>query len=415
MPDNSVELTPSQSVAMESLTGLRNVFLTGGAGTGKSFLIRHFHQDKDPKKFPILASTGAAAVIVGGRTFHSFFGLGIMEGGVAATIEKAVKNKRLVKRLQKIEGVVIDEVSMLSSETLQAAEEIARMARSSDNPWGGLQVIAVGDFAQLPPVQRGFGRTQTRDWAFLDPVWIWSNFEVVQLREQTRCLDNIYMNVLNQVRTGSVTDEVKSYLDSRIVEDEPIVDCTRLFPRKNSVSKFNLSRLNELGGESIIIESITSGQEKMIDRLLKSCPVSDKVEIKLEAFVMLLQNDPKGRFVNGSTGYVKDFDGQKILVELLDGRRVEVERVSFTMLDAEGEVIATLVNFPITLAWASTIHKSQGQTLDRAFVDLRRLWEPGQAYVAMSRVRSGDGLFLQGWDEGSILADSSVLDFYSSH
>ncbi|MEK7563713.1 MAG: AAA family ATPase, partial [Patescibacteria group bacterium] len=157
-------LTPCQEKAMEMLRREGNIFLTGAAGTGKSFLLDQYLQRKPTDEFPIVASTGAAAVIVGGRTFHSFFGLGILEGGIEATVQRAMRNRRLILRLQRACCVIIDEISMLSGTTLLAADRIARRARHCNKPWGGLRIIAVGDFAQLPPVTPG---NEQKDWAFL--------------------------------------------------------------------------------------------------------------------------------------------------------------------------------------------------------------------------------------------------------
>lgn len=156
MPNTNPTWSPCQQKALNFLeTSADNIFLTGRAGTGKSYLVRYFLKDRDPKTFPVVASTGAAAIVVGGRTFHSFFGLGIMEGGIEKTIERATKDRRVVKRLQKIGGFVLDEVSMIPGPALRAAEIICRIARKKHLPWGGARVIAVGDFAQLPPVTRG--------------------------------------------------------------------------------------------------------------------------------------------------------------------------------------------------------------------------------------------------------------------
>jgi len=160
-------LNAEQTEALEILKSQGNIFLTGAAGTGKSFLLKQFLREATDEEIPILASTGAAAILVGGRTFHSFFGLGIFEGGISATIERAVENKRLVKRINETDTFVIDEVSMLSGPTLRAAETIARRVRKNSRPWGGMRVIAVGDFAQLPPVNPF---SQTKEWAFLDEV-----------------------------------------------------------------------------------------------------------------------------------------------------------------------------------------------------------------------------------------------------
>ncbi len=175
--------SPCQKAALRLLQeDTANPFITGAAATGKSFLIREFLKNRDRKKFPVVASTGSAAVWVGGRTFHSFFGLGIMEGGLDRTVDRALSNRRIVNRLKKTEGFVLDEVSMISGTTLRAAEAIARFARGDERPWGGMRVIAVGDFAQLPPVTP----SGQRDWAFLDETWLRSDFTLVLLRTMLR-------------------------------------------------------------------------------------------------------------------------------------------------------------------------------------------------------------------------------------
>src|SRR3989338_9161263 len=193
-------LSPCQEKALHFLKqNSENIFLTGCAGTGKSFLMRQFLKDKDRKIFPVVASTGAAAVLIGGRTFHSFFGLGIMEGGVQKTIERALQEKKLCRRLRKIRGFVLDEVSMISGLALRAAEAICRMARKNKEPWGGARVIAVGDFAQLPPVNI---HGSEKEWAFLDPVWDQSRLIPCVLKTVMRTEDQQYIRILNAIREG---------------------------------------------------------------------------------------------------------------------------------------------------------------------------------------------------------------------
>ena len=386
-----------------------NVFVTGGAGVGKSFLIRHFQRGLDFKEFPMLASTGAAAVLVGGRTFHSFFGLGILEGGPAATVERAVRNRQVVRRLRQIKGMVIDEISMLAGPVLRVAEVIARRARDSELPWGGLRVITVGDFAQLPPVERD--PAKGGGWAFLDPVWEWSRFEREHLQTQVRCQDPEYMRVLAKIREGVVDDEVAKYLDERTGPIETEFEGTRLFPRRDQTERFNEMRLADLPGEEKLFETITSGNARGIESLLKQAPIPKTLRLKEGSLVMIRQNDPMGRWVNGSTGHVRRIQPGRLSIELLNGRWVELEKATFSLLDGEGETIAALVNFPVNLAWATTIHKAQGSTLDRMAVDISRLWEPGQAYVALSRLTSGSELRIAKWDSSSIRVDPQVIEF----
>lgn len=404
-----LKLSPSQKDALAVLQGQGNVFLTGSAGSGKSFLLRHFLRDLDPERFPILASTGAAAILIGGRTFHSFFGLGIMEGGVHETVERALRNKRLMKRLKKTDGVVIDEVSMLSGAHLQAAELVARKARGNTSPWGGLRVIVVGDFAQLPPVNP-FG--SEKDWAFLDPVWERSEFRAAVLYETLRTADEEFIEVLNSVRIGKVTPSVTRFLSSKTKQLSPDTEGTRLFARKDTVEKFNLGRLEKIKSPQHSFPTLYSGKEVEIEKFKKNSPIPEVITLKEGALVMLRHNDPEGKWVNGSLGTVKSIQEQNLRIELLSGREIEVGVEDFTLLDAEGKPVVTARNFPVTLAWALTIHKSQGTTLDRLQVDLRGLWEPGQAYVALSRLSSGKGLYLEGWDARSIFTDSAVTRFH---
>ena len=406
----NAHFTPCQAQAHAALQGTQNIFITGGAGSGKSYLIRHFLSGQDHREFPMLASTGAASVLVGGRTFHSFFGLGVMEGGVEATVEKAAKNRQVVRRLKKIKGFIVDEVSMLSGQTLRAAEIISRRVRGNDLPWGGLRVVAVGDFAQLPPVER-YGST-TRGWAFLDPVWEWSGFETQFLRTQTRCRDEEYMRVLSQVREGMVTPEVRAYLDSKVEIEPEDYTGTVLFPRREETERFNLRKLSALESKPEVFETMYSGDARSLAALKKYAPIPESLTLKLEALVMLRQNDPQGRWVNGTTGLIKRITPGRLTIELLNGRLIEIEKATFSMMDAEGEVVAAAINFPIQLAWATTIHKAQGATLDRMRVNLANLWEPGQAYVALSRLTLGQDLSIDRWDVKSIKVDPTVIQFY---
>jgi ATP-dependent exoDNAse (exonuclease V) alpha subunit len=406
---SSFALTPCQDDAFRALCGDENIFLSGAAGSGKSYLVNHFLKAQGPARFPVLASTGAAAVLVGGRTFHSFFGLGIMEGGVEQTIEKASKNRQVIRRVKEAKGFILDEVSMLSGPTLRAAEVICRRLRASEAPWGGLRVVMVGDFAQLPPIERGGAR---RNWAFLDPVWPWSNLTFKYLRTQTRCRDEEYMRILNRVREGIVDQDVKAYLDSKVVPALSSFSGTRLFPRREETERFNLTKLAELSGEVKTFDSIYTGNARSVEQLKKSAPVPDQLQLKVDALVMLRQNDPQGRWVNGSTGHVQRIGSASLGIRLMSGRVIEIEKTTFSLLDADGEAAAAVTNFPVSLAWATTIHKSQGATLDRLMVNLKNLWEPGQAYVALSRVSSGQDLCIEAWSASSIKVDPEVVRFY---
>ena len=407
----SFKFTTCQEHALSLLESPKNVFLTGFAGTGKSFLVRKFISGLDLKTFPVLASTGAAAVLIGGRTFHSFFGLGIFEGGFFATVQRASEDKRVRNRIKKIEGFILDEVSMISGVALNAAEVICRNIRAGDLPWGGLKVVVVGDFAQLPPVDRS---NQNRDWAFLSEAWESANFVSACLTETVRTTDSNFVRVLNDVRNGLLTDDLREFLEKRLCDDPQEYRDTCLFPRREQVEQYNRGKLSEIDDEQIDFATKYQGRERDREQLKKQMPIPEILSLKKSATVMIRINDPNYRYINGTTGVVEGFAKDTVLVRLKNRKLVEIEKNIFALQNGDGEVVATAENFPLTLAYAMTIHKSQGSTLSDALVDLRGLWEPGQAYVALSRLQNSDGLKLLGWSESSIKADPKVVQFQSS-
>jgi ATP-dependent exoDNAse (exonuclease V) alpha subunit len=406
----SWQLTTDQNQALQKMLGGDNVFLTGAAGTGKSTVVRAFAQAVSAKTFPLLASTGVAAVLVGGRTFHSFFGLGIMDGGEAQTLRRGLDDKKLKSRLRKVSGFLVDEVSMLSAAALRVAEQLSRAHLEKEAPWGGLQVIAVGDFAQLPPVERNGGRS--RSWVFHDGVWASTAFMNVVLSRSLRTEEEELLDVLGDVRLGIASPRVREFLNARLDETAVGSDRTHLFARRDPTERFNVHKLNELPGETLAIPTEYGGHAGSIQALKKIAPVPETLQIKIGCRVMLRQNDPRGRWVNGTVGIVREVSEDELWLDLVDGRQVKVEKTTFQWVGGDGQVAAVAINFPLQLAYATTIHKSQGATLGEAVLDLERLWEPGQAYVALSRVSSAAGIRVISWSPQSIHADRDVLDFY---
>ncbi len=409
----TLSLTTCQAKGLNILERQGNVFLTGAAGTGKSFLLQHYIAGKPTESFPIVASTGAAAVLVGGRTFHSFFGLGIMEGGLEATIQRAMKSRRLVQRLQRACCVIIDEVSMLSGVTLQAAEAVSRRARRSNEVWGGLRIIAVGDFAQLPPVTLG---DQRKDWAFQHAAWQDSDFQPALLSTVMRTQDLEFLKILNFVREGIVNDAVHEFLSKRMTLSADEVEGTRLYPRRAQSETYNLRRLEVINRPLRSFQTQYSGEEKFFDAARKVVPIPETLLLKVGALIMMRKNDITGGllYVNGSLGHVQDIADDVLTIKLFSGEQIEVVKEKFSYLNGDGTEVVSAWNFPVTLAWATTIHKAQGASLDRMIVDLHQLWEPGQAYVALSRVRSGAGLMIERWSPDSIRAEPVVTTFYNS-
>lgn len=424
--------TPDQELANEKLKTENNIFLTGGAGTGKSTVIQNYLRGglDGSKNTAVLASTGTAAILLGGRTFHSFFGLGIMEGGVEYVVARATKHQGIIQRLKKTDTILLDEISMIGAAEWMAAEKIARIARKRQaEPWGGIRIVAIGDFAQLPPVVKPMMPAKNPDpysqdlfsqevrepekpWCFTTETWHKTEFDIVNLRQVVRSQDSYWNEILNELRWGEFTEKAKEVLDERIKRVPLDFQGTRLFSRRAQVDRLNHERLHMLPGAVKEFNTIYVGQAQKIDELKRNAPIGEMVVLKEGALVMFRQNDPELRYVNGTLGTVTRLKESEVRVELFNGRSIDLKPVPFSVMDAEGEVVATATNYPLNLAWACTIHKAQGATLDRAHVDLRGVWEHGQSYVALSRVRSLEDLSLEGYTPNGFKLDPAVKDFY---
>jgi ATP-dependent exoDNAse (exonuclease V) alpha subunit len=229
-----------------------------------------------------------------------------------------------------------------------------------------------------------------------------------------RMSDPKFLEVLNQVRIGDINDETSGFLNSRMNIISDGRDCTRLFSHRADVETFNLERLAQIKNKEHLFHTSYSGKPEDIETFKKHSPISETICLKEKALVMLRQNDPEGRWVNGSLGRIVKIADTHISIKLRAGPEVDVEKTEFTLLNAEGNPVVTATNFPLSLAWAMTIHKAQGTTLDGVLVDLRKIWEPGQAYVALSRVKDPNGLFLEGWNKQAIFCDPQVTKFHQS-
>ncbi len=404
--------TPEQARALEILRSRDNIFLTGAAGTGKSFVLKEYLKQKAQRP-PILASTGAAAVIVEGRTFHSYFGLGIMQGGLEKTVAKAVKNPKIRNRIGLNQEIIIDEISMIHPLAFEAANRISQEILQSDQPFGGTRLIVVGDFFQLPPVDRFEKKIS---WLFESDLWQALNFNTVELTECMRTSEKSFVDILQKIRWGKCDDTVYEFLDAKKSRLKNDFMGTVLLARKFEVENYNQGKLDNLSGvlrefptEVVTRKALPMPREKVIEQ----SPLPQVLFLKLGALVMIRKNDENGLYVNGSLGIVKKISDEIITLELMDGKKTTIEKDDFHILDGDGKVVATIRNFPLTLGWAITIHKAQGSSIDRLFVNLSNLWEYGQAYVALSRAKDPEHLFVGDWTLNSIKADSGVKEFYS--
>lgn len=395
-----------------------HLFVTGRAGTGKSTLLNHLAWHTS-KIIVVCAPTGVAALGVGGQTIHSLFRL---PTGVVAD-HNIEQNRELKKMLSSIDTLVIDEVSMVNADLMDAIDRSLRQARAKPHdPFGGVQVIMFGDPYQLPPVpprdldERAYFEDHYRSrWFFDALVWQGVELSIIELTEIHRQRDDRFKYLLNAVRHGQVTADMAAELNEAGARPVPDHGVITLGTTNAIVNNINRARLADIKGSSLRAVADVSGEFKQ-----NSFPADETLELKLGAQVMFLRNDPDGRWVNGSLGTVTRIDGT-VWVEV-DGEEFEVEPTVWERYkyryDPETktltkDVVAEFEQFPLRLAWAVTIHKSQGQTYDAAIVDLgARAFSAGQTYVALSRIRSLEGLYLsRPLRPNDIIVDRDVARF----
>lgn len=394
-------LSPHQeAVADFAVNGGAHLFLTGRAGTGKTTVTRAILK-RLGSKAAVLAPTGVAAMNAGGQTLHSFFRLPprlITPGDV-----RRLRNARAVRALTTL---VIDEISMVRSDLMQAVDASLRLNRDSNEPFGGVRMVLVGDLAQLPPIAQG------EEGAFLEEVYGGpfffhapsfrdAGFTMVELYQVHRQADPDFVEILNAVREGALDRDLTERLNERVTGRSGLEASGThvvLTSTNQAASNINNARLDGITAEPRGFAGKVEGE--FDPRLF---PTEDPLILKAGARVMMIRNDPGGRYVNGSIGEVLGFtaDGVKVRV---NGEDVTVEKVSWERMryaadqktgKLKRETIGSYAQYPLRLAWAMTIHKAQGLTLDKVFLDVsRRLFAHGQAYVALSRARSLEGLEL---------------------
>lgn len=385
-----------QTDALEILKSGANVFLTGEPGAGKSYTIEMFREwlDSVGRSYAITASTGIAASHLNGTTIHSFCGFGIQRGLNKRALDEIKLNYWAIQRIKPIRVLVIDEVSMLDSVNIEDVNNVLQVIHKNDLPFGGIQVVFVGDFFQLPPVSKD----RTAQFAFEAESWGRANLTICYLTEQHRQSDAEFLEILTAMRNGNMTDAHKDRLNACQRAEKPD---TILFTHNADVDTLNNIELAKLPGEKHVFKMESGGVPLLVNALKKGCLSPEILELKIGATVMFTRNRFDEGYVNGSIGKVFDFtaDGAPV-VEMLNGRLIIPSVAEWEFLERK-TVKAYIRQFPLRLAWAITVHKSQGMSLDNASVDLSRAFEFGQGYVAISRVRTLAGLHLAGVNDGA--------------
>lgn len=396
----------TQSEALKVLQSGANVFLTGEPGAGKTYTISQFIEwcEKKGKDVAVTASTGIAASHLDGSTIHSWAGLGIRRDLKEQQLEGIARNAWLSERIRGVDILVIDEVSMLDAVTLNDVNRVLQTIHKNKKPFGGIQIVLVGDFFQLPPVSK-FG--EERFFAFESEAWQSANMQVCYLTEQHRQSDDVFLDILTAMRSGTITDQHKETLLACQMSGKPD---TQLFTHNADVDRLNQTELDKLPGKAKTFQMEEGGIPTMIETLKRGCLSPEKLILKEGAVVMFTRNNFNAGYVNGSIGKVVKFNGAgEPVVRLLNGLTVVPERAKWSIRQRREEK-AYIKQIPLRLAWAITVHKSQGMSLDSALIDLKSTFEFGQGYVAISRVRTLSGLHLTGINDKTFLMHPKVVE-----
>ena len=399
-----------QTTALNILKSGKNVFITGSAGTGKTYLLNLYTKYlKERRVYPtIVAPTGMAASHLGGQTIHSFFALGIRENIDEGYVDFLLEKKYLQTRFKKLKLLIIDEISMVSPELFSAMDLVLRGFKGTDAPFGGVQVVISGDFFQLPPVSK---TPKDKRFAWQADTWRALELQTCYLEEKFRQDDSRLIQILDNIRAGSISDASESLLESRheakLSTDTP----TRLYTHNVDVDRINQQELEKLDTPAKHFVCDHKGSEKNIEKIFKSSLVLEELVLKKGAVVICIKNNAEEGYVNGTTGVVQGFspiDNMPIIITT-SGKKIKLEQEDWSLENDSGKVTATVSQVPLRLAWAITIHKSQGMTLDAAEIDLSKTFETGQGYVALSRIKNIEGLRLMGLNPMALRVDPLIL------
>lgn len=398
-------------MALEVMLQGESVFLTGPAGSGKTYVLNEFIKlaKKHGKVLAVTATTGLAATHLSGTTIHAWSGIGVhskLPGNFYDTMTKG-----RIEAIQTADVLIIDEISMLHDYRLDLVNSIAKTVRQSDEPFGGLQVILCGDFFQLPPVNRaddevnGGFVVSSQAWSELDPT-------VCYLQEQHRQDDDDFLEILNALRAGDIrrhhAEKLMNRLNAEVGGDQEV---TELHTTNVDVDGINKSKLAAIEDDAFVYSMQTTGSDNYVESLKRSCLAAEDLILKKGALVMCIKNSPDRKYANGSLGIVVGFeeDTNYPIVKLRNGREVIMQPDTWELRDGKKKR-AGLTQIPLRLAWAITVHKSQGMTLDAARINLRRAFVEGMGYVALSRVKSLSTLCLTGINNMALRVSRDALE-----
>lgn len=405
-----ITMNDEQQKALHSITKGDNVFLTGAGGVGKSFTLRNvirWAKDND-KKYAVTATTGSAAVLIGGRTIHSYLGIGLgVKSAEQLASKVALSFKAIAKKIKTLELLIIDEISMMDAVLMNKIDEFLKIIRKSSNPFGGVQVLFVGDFCQLQPPKG--------EYCFKSSAWQEANLKVIVLKKSMRQKDDLeFQEILDALRFGKCSDRILEQLKQ--TENNSFcgsVKPTMLYCRNMDVDHINEKNFQELlKTQSDVCTYDAKYSGHMAESWGESCKIQKSIKLCVGCQVVCNWNiDIDRGIINGTRGIVKDLMARSVVIELVDGRTVLIDYIKAINQDCE---TCSIEYLPLKLAWALTCHKSQGMTLDCVIVNLSGVFACGQGYTALSRVRNMKDLQIHNVSKRCFLTDTDVLKFYEN-
>ena len=442
----SITLDDQQQRAVNLVLKGQNVFLTGGGGTGKSCVLEYIidifkekYKENLKTVVGITSTTGSSALLIGGTTIHSFSGLGVNREDEEQYIQKIAKRRYIIKRFKNLKTLIIDEISMLTPRTFRMIYRLTQIVRKNNSPFGGIQVILSGDFCQLGPILEQHIIHHSFEYCFETPEWDASNIQIVHFKKIHRQSDIVFIETLQKIRMGISDQDTTSVLINRFRKelDNPYgVEPVQLFPTREKANEINQRYFREINSEKeiksyslkISIETSSEGNNPLasdvnnpdIERKIKTqLPIDDTIQLCVGCQVILVVNlSVEEGLVNGSHGRIQSFnENDEPVVIFSNGKIKNIAIYTWDIDEGIGSVSAS--GLPLILGYGCTIHRSQGMSLDLAIIDIGKnvftgSGGYGQIYVALSRVRSLEGLSILNFDPTRIKCHPKVIEFYNN-